>query len=91
MLDDKYEGHSNMIRFLLSKTKEGGTTPWVRIFSGRGGIHCHGENIHEFGEANIDYFIRNLHDALSRNKSSCVKEAVQYFKQSTIKFIRIVV
>ena len=34
-----------------------------------------------------DYFIRNLHDALSGHKSSSVEEAVRYSEQSTIRDI----
>jgi len=36
-----------------------------------------------------DYFIRNLHDALSGHKSSSVEEAVRYSEQSTIKCVGI--
>jgi len=38
-----------------------------------------------------DYFIRNLHDALSGHKSSSVEEAVRYSEQSTIKCIGITI
>ncbi|EJK53738.1 hypothetical protein THAOC_26764 [Thalassiosira oceanica] len=38
-----------------------------------------------------DYFIRNLHDALSGHKSSSVEEAVRYSEQSTTKCIGITI
>lgn len=38
-----------------------------------------------------DYFIRNLHDALSGHKSSSVEEAVRYSEQSTVKCIGITI
>jgi elongator complex protein 3 len=38
-----------------------------------------------------DYFIRNLHDALSGHKSSSVEEAVRYSEQSTLKCIGITI
>lgn len=38
-----------------------------------------------------DYFIRNLHDALSGHRSSSVEEAVRYSEQSTIKCIGITI
>ncbi|KAK4879564.1 hypothetical protein RN001_007710 [Aquatica leii] len=38
-----------------------------------------------------DYFIRNLHDALSGHKSSSVKEAVKYSERSNVKCIGITI
>jgi elongator complex protein 3 len=38
-----------------------------------------------------DYFIRNLHDALSGHHSNSVKEAIQYSEQSTTKCIGITI
>ena len=38
-----------------------------------------------------DYFIRNLHDALSGHRSSSVEEAVRYSEQSTMKCIGITI
>ncbi|KAK3734497.1 hypothetical protein RRG08_029692 [Elysia crispata] len=38
-----------------------------------------------------DYFIRNLHDALSGHTSSCVQEAVKYSERSTTKCIGITI
>ncbi|XP_065837578.1 elongator complex protein 3 [Oscarella lobularis] len=38
-----------------------------------------------------DYFIRNLHDALSGHTSSCVSEAVKYSEKSKIKCIGITI
>lgn len=38
-----------------------------------------------------DYFIRNLHDALSGHRSSSVEEAVRYSEQSTTKCIGITI
>ena len=38
-----------------------------------------------------DYFIRNLHDALSGNASSSVQEAVSYSEESNTKCIGITI
>ncbi|XP_076041012.1 elongator complex protein 3 [Oratosquilla oratoria] len=38
-----------------------------------------------------DYFIRNLHDALSGHKSTCVEEAVKYSEKSLTKCIGITI
>lgn len=38
-----------------------------------------------------DYFIRNLHDALSGHKSSSVAEAVKYSERSNVKCIGITI
>lgn len=38
-----------------------------------------------------DYFIRNLHDALSGHKSNSVEEAVKYSERSNVKCIGITI
>jgi elongator complex protein 3 len=38
-----------------------------------------------------DYFIRNLHDALSGHTSTTVKEAIQYSEQATTKCVGITI
>jgi len=52
---------------------------------------CMGGTFMSLGEDYRDYFIRNLHDALSGHSSTTVQEAVRFSEQSKTKCIGITI